>query len=73
MAARPRVQVGLNKGEAKNTLARAVFFNRLSETSAAKTLSGERGETPLRGVSDAKNKFPNALPSGLVANDNWNR
>jgi hypothetical protein len=32
-----------------------------------------RGETPLRGASDAKNEFPNALPSGLVANDNWNR
>ena len=26
-----RVQVGLNKGEAKNALARAVFFNRLGE------------------------------------------
>jgi TnpA family transposase len=25
------VQVGLNKGEAKNALARAVFFNRLGE------------------------------------------
>lgn len=28
---RRRVQVGLNKGEARNTLARAVFFNRLGE------------------------------------------
>lgn len=28
---RRRVQVGLNKGEAKNALARAVFFNRLGE------------------------------------------
>jgi TnpA family transposase len=28
---RHRVQVGLNKGEAKNALARAVFFNRLGE------------------------------------------
>jgi TnpA family transposase len=26
-----RVQVGLNKGEAKNALARAVFLNRLGE------------------------------------------
>lgn len=26
-----RVQVGLNKGEAKHALARAVFFNRLGE------------------------------------------
>ena len=26
-----RVQVGLNKGEAKNALARAAFFNRLGE------------------------------------------
>ncbi len=28
---RRRVQVGLNKGESKNALARAVFFNRLGE------------------------------------------
>jgi len=28
---RRRVQVGLNRGEAKNALARAVFFNRLGE------------------------------------------
>ena len=28
---RRRVQVGLNKGEARNALARAVFFNRLGE------------------------------------------
>jgi TnpA family transposase len=28
---RRRVQAGLNKGEAKNALARAVFFNRLGE------------------------------------------
>jgi hypothetical protein len=28
---RRRVQVGLNKGEAKNALARAMFFNRLGE------------------------------------------
>jgi TnpA family transposase len=28
---RRRIQVGLNKGEAKNALARAVFFNRLGE------------------------------------------
>ena len=28
---RRRVHVGLNKGEAKNALARAVFFNRLGE------------------------------------------
>ena len=28
---RRRVQVGLNKGEAKNALARAVFFNRLGQ------------------------------------------
>ena len=28
---RQRVQLGLNKGEAKNALARAVFFNRLDE------------------------------------------
>ncbi len=28
---RCRVNAGLNKGEAKNTLARAVFFNRLGE------------------------------------------
>ncbi len=28
---RRRVQVGLNKGEAKNALARAVFLNRLGE------------------------------------------
>lgn len=28
---RRRVQVGLNKGEAKHALARAVFFNRLGE------------------------------------------
>jgi TnpA family transposase len=28
---RRRVQIGLNKGEAKNALARAVFFNRLGE------------------------------------------
>ena len=30
-ALRRRVQVGLNKGEARNALARAVFFNRLGE------------------------------------------
>ena len=28
---RRRVQVGLNKGEARNALARAVFFHRLGE------------------------------------------
>ena len=28
---RRRVQIGLNKGEARNALARAVFFNRLGE------------------------------------------
>ena len=28
---RRRVQVGLNKGEARNALARAVFFNRQGE------------------------------------------
>lgn len=28
---RRRVNAGLNKGEAKNTLARAIFFNRLGE------------------------------------------
>jgi TnpA family transposase len=28
---RRRVQIGLNKGEAKNALVRAVFFNRLGE------------------------------------------
>jgi TnpA family transposase len=31
VALRRRVQIGLNKGEAKNALARAVFFNRLGE------------------------------------------
>ena len=31
MELRRRVQVGLNKGEARNALARAVFFNRLGE------------------------------------------
>jgi TnpA family transposase len=30
-ALRRRVQVGLNKGEARNALARALFFNRLGE------------------------------------------
>jgi TnpA family transposase len=30
-ALRARVQAGLNKGEARNALARAVFFNRLGE------------------------------------------
>jgi TnpA family transposase len=30
-ALRRRVNAGLNKGEAKNALARAVFFNRLGE------------------------------------------
>jgi TnpA family transposase len=30
-ALRRRVSAGLNKGEAKNALARAVFFNRLGE------------------------------------------
>jgi len=29
---RRRVTAGLNKGEARNTLARAVFFNRLGES-----------------------------------------
>ena len=28
---RRRVQIGLNKGEARNALARAVFFNQLGE------------------------------------------
>jgi len=28
---RRRVQIGLNKGEARNSLARAVFLNRLGE------------------------------------------
>jgi TnpA family transposase len=28
---RRRVQIGLNKGEARNSLARAVFFHRLGE------------------------------------------
>ena len=28
---RRRVQIGLNKGEAKNALARAIFFKRLGE------------------------------------------
>jgi len=27
---------------------------------------------PLPGASDAKKRFPNALPFGLVANDSWN-
>src|SRR5208282_5367979 len=31
-ALRRRVNAGLNKGEARNALARAVFFNRLGET-----------------------------------------
>jgi TnpA family transposase len=31
MKSRRRVHVGLNKGEAKNALAKAVFFNRLGE------------------------------------------
>ena len=31
---RRRVQIGLNKGEAKNAVARAVFFNRLGEIAA---------------------------------------
>lgn len=31
MLTRRRVQIGLNKGEAKNALARAVFLNRLGE------------------------------------------
>jgi hypothetical protein len=31
LALRRRVNAGLNKGEAKNALARAVFFNRLGE------------------------------------------
>jgi TnpA family transposase len=46
MELRRRVQVGLNKGEAKNALARAVFFNRLgncvtavSRTSATEPLA----------------------------------
>jgi TnpA family transposase len=30
-ALRQRVTAGLNKGEARNSLARAVFFNRLGE------------------------------------------
>ncbi len=30
-ALRRRVTVGLNKGEARNALAKAVFFNRLGE------------------------------------------
>jgi TnpA family transposase len=33
---RQRVQLGLNKGEAKNALARAVFFNRLGELRESK-------------------------------------
>lgn len=34
-----RVNTGLNKGEARNALARAFFFNRLGEKSATAALS----------------------------------
>jgi hypothetical protein len=35
-------------------------------------IAGDRYETPLRDASDEKIGFQNALPSGLIANDNRN-
>src|SRR5260370_32276458 len=44
---RRRVQIGLNKGEAKNSLARAVFLNRLGEI---RDRSFENQRYPARGL-----------------------
>ena len=40
---RRRVHAGLNKGEARNALARAVFFNRLGESATAVLSSSATG------------------------------
>jgi TnpA family transposase len=42
---RRRVNAGLNKGEARNALARAVFLNRLGEMRDRTALSGKRSES----------------------------
>jgi TnpA family transposase len=39
---RRRIHIGLNKGEARNALARAVFFNRLGETARDRTLENQQ-------------------------------
>ena len=43
---RRRVHVGLNKGEAKNALAKAVFFNRLGEM-RDRSFENQRGGVPI--------------------------
>jgi hypothetical protein len=73
VSARARVRIAAQGVVAiKSSSGRSLLALQHALTSAAKALSGERGKTLLHGAPDAKNRFQNALSSGLVANDNWN-
>ena len=49
---RRRVQIGLNKGEAKNSLARAMFLNRLGEI-RYRSLENQRNRSSALNLVDA--------------------
>ena len=55
------------------TAAEAARLFNVHPATVSRLLARAGAGTPLRGASGAKNGFPNALPSGLIANDNWNR
>ena len=77
---RRRVQAGLNKGEARNALARAVFFNRLGEIRdrqlRAAALPGERAEPGDRRDRAVEHRVPGARggpPAGARARSDRRR
>lgn len=76
MARRPRV-APTSSGWSEQRRGKKCLSSRSILQPARRNLGREnvirrKRRDPLRGASDAKIKFPNALPSGLVANDNWN-
>ncbi len=67
---RRRVHAGLNKGEARNSLARAVFFNRLGEIGIGASSSSATGQRPQPGDGGYR-----AVEHGVLerATQGWSR
>ena len=67
---RRRIHAGLNKGEARNALARAVFFNRLGElrdrTYENQRLSRQRAESRRRGDRALEHGLPGTRRQGVA-------
>ena len=63
---RRRVHAGLNKDEARNTLTRAVFFNRLGEVRDRATLPGQRPQPGNSCNRTVEHGLPGAGTQGLA-------